>query len=379
MPDHRPTLSTQTHNTTSNSSVVLFLLVLFCFCATSVRAQETVAKSQVFYATDTNSLTKMRVPNPVLIQLMVDKIVMAATGKADRASAWRSLVKTTDRVGIKVSAAGGSVSGTHPDVVNAIANGLIDAGVPTANIIVWDRNLEDLLATGFRRESRLYQLRWVDPASGYDRKSQLTAPVLGRLIWGDSGFGNRTGSRMEDRLSSGEQLSSNSYFAKVLSKDVSKVINVPSLTDSFLTGVHGALANMTLPNLDNWRRFTREPAFGDPYLAEIYADDMIRGKVVLTILDGLILQYAGGPFPNPGFSIANHTLYASKDPVAIDATAARLLNENRSPAKLPTLEKMTHWLESASVIGLGKYKESDIDLVPIATRPPPSLKPYATP
>ena len=379
MPDHRPTLSTESHNTTSNSSVVLFLLVLFCFCATSVRAQETVAKSQVFYATDTNSLTKMRVPNPVLIQLIVDKIVMAVTGKADRASAWRSLVKPTDRVGIKVSAAGGSVSGTHPDVVNAIANGLIDAGVPTANIIVWDRNLEDLLATGFRRESRLYQLRWVDPASGYDRKSQLTAPVLGRLIWGDSGFGNRTGSRMEDRLSSGEQLSSNSYFAKVLSKDVSKVINVPSLTDSFLTGVHGALANMTLPNLDNWRRFTREPAFGDPYLAEIYADDMIRGKVVLTILDGLILQYAGGPFPNPGFSIANHTLYASKDPVAIDATAARLLNENRSPAKLPTLEKMTHWLESASVIGLGKYKESDIDLVPIATRPPPSLKPSATP
>ena len=379
MPDHRPTLSTQTHNTTSNSSVVLFLLVLFCFCATSVRAQETVTKSQVFYATDTNSLTKMRVPNPVLIQLMVDKIVMAATGKADRASAWRSLVKTTDRVGIKVSAAGGSVSGTHPDVVNAIANGLIDAGVPTANIIVWDRNLEDLLATGFRRESRLYQLRWVDPARGYDRKSQLTAPVLGRLIWGDSGFGNRTGSRMEDRLSSGEQLSSNSYFAKVLSKDVTKVINVPSLTDSFLTGVHGALANMTLPNLDNWRRFTREPAFGDPYLAEIYADDMIRGKVVLTILDGLILQYAGGPFPNPGFSIANHTLYASKDPVAIDATAARLLNENRSPAKLPTLEKMTHWIESASVIGLGKYKESDINLIPIATRPPPSLKPYATP
>lgn len=310
---------------------------------------------------------------------MVDKIVIAATGTADRASAWRSLVKPTDRIGIKVSAAGGSVSGTHPDVVNAIANGLIDAGVPPANIIVWDRNLADLLAAGFHRESRLYQLRWVDPASGYDTKSQVTAPVLGRLIWGDSTFGNRTGSRMEDRLSSGDQLSSNSYFAKVLSKDVTKVINVPSLTDSFLTGVNGALANMTLPNLDNWRRFTREPAFGDPYLAEIYADDMIRGKVVFTILDGLVLQYAGGPFPNPGFSIANHTLFASKDPVAIDATAARLLNESRSPAKLPALDEMTHWIESASLIGLGKYKEPDIELIPIATRPPPTLKPSATP
>ena len=359
--------------------MIICLFLLLCQFVASAKAEEPIPKSQIFYATDTDSLTRTRAPNPNVIQLMVDKIVMAATGKADRASAWRSLVKPTDRVGIKVSAAGGSVSGTHPDVVNAIASGLIDAGVPAANIIVWDRKLEDLLAAGFRRESRLYQLRWVDPASGYDRKSQLTAPVLGRLIWGDSGFGNRTGSRIEDRLSSGEQLSSNSYFAKVLSKDVTKVINVPSLTDSFLTGVHGALANMTLPNLDNWRRFTREPAFGDPYLAEIYADDMIRGKVVLTILDGLILQYAGGPFPNPGFSIANHTLYASKDPVAIDATAARLLNESRSPAKLPKVEKMTLWLESASVIGLGKYKESDIDLVPIATRPPPNLKPVAKP
>ncbi|MCX6974041.1 MAG: hypothetical protein NTZ94_07000, partial [Verrucomicrobia bacterium] len=168
-----------------------------------------------------------------------------------------------------------------------IANGLIAAGVPPSNIIVWDRNLEDLLAAGFSRESHLYQLRWVDPVTGYDRKSQVTAPVLGRLIWGDSGFGNRTSTRMEDILSSGEQLSSSSYFSKVLSKDVTKVINVPALSDSFLTGVNGALANMTLPNLDNWRRFTRDPAFGDPYLAEIYADEMISGKVVLTILDAL--------------------------------------------------------------------------------------------
>ena len=379
MPDHRPTLSTESHNTTSIwGGILCLLLLLWCFAA-SAKAENPIAKAQIFYATDTESLTRTRATNPKVIQLIVDKITIAATGKADRASAWRSLVKPTDRVGIKVSAAGGSVSGTHPDVVNAIASGLIDAGVPAANIIIWDRKLEDLLAAGFRRESRLYQLRWVDPANGYDRKSQLTAPVLGRLIWGDSGFGNRTGSRMEDRLSSGEQLSSNSYFSKVLSKNVTKVINVPSLTDSFLTGVNGALANMTLPNLDNWRRFTRDPAFGDPYLAEIYADEMIRGKVVLTILDGLILQYAGGPVPNPGFSIANHTLYASKDPVAIDATAARLLNENRSPAKLPTLDEMTHWIESASVIGLGKYKESDIELVPVATRPPPTLKPSATP
>jgi uncharacterized protein (DUF362 family) len=238
---------------------------------------------------------------------------------------------------------------------------------------VWDRNLNDLLATGYSRNDPLYRLRWVDTATGYDKKSQVTAPVIGRLIYGDSAFGDRTGSRMEDILSGGEQLSSTSFYAKVLSQEVDKVINVPSLTDSFLTGVNGALANMTLPNLDNWRRFTRSPDFGDPYLAEIYADAMIHGKVVLTILDALVLQYAGGPFPNPGFLVDHYSIFMSKDPVAIDATAARLLNENRMPSRLPSLDKMTLWLQSASAIDLGKHREEDIDLIRIGARPEPPV------
>lgn len=322
------------------------------------------------------SLGSKRSVNPLAVRRMVDHLVMAATGKSAPASAWASLVKPTDRVGIKVAAAGKAVSGTHPEVIHAIAAGLIEAGISPENIIVWDRNREDLLSAGFKTNSGLYQLRWVDPSDGYDTKSLLTAPVVGRLIWGDSNFGNKTGTRLEDRLITGEQLSSNSYFAKVLTKEVTKVINVPSLTDSFLTGVNGALANMTLPNIDNWRRFTRAPDFGDPFLAEIYADEKIRQKIVFTILDALILQYAGGPSPNPVCTTEQFQLYAGFDPVAIDATAVKLLNENRVPSKLPPLDSMTKWLESAATIGIGKYEEKDIDLIRVGMRtfpnPPPS-------
>lgn len=330
-------------------------------------------KARVFYGLEPSALTSKRRPNPRVIQRIVDNLVCAVTAKPTPALAWASLVKKTERVGIKVAAAGGSVSGTHPEIVNAIAAGLASAGLPPSQIIVWDRSLNDLLRAGYSRTSPLYRLRWVDVATGYDKKTEVTAPVLGRLIWGDSAFGNRSGTRIEDRLSGGEQLSSTSYYCKVLTQEVDKVINVPSLADSVLTGVNGALANMTLPNLDNWRRFVRAPDFGDPYLAEIYADAMIRDKVVLTILDALVLQYAGGPFPNPGFLTDHNTIFASRDPVAIDATAVRLLNENRALSKLPSLEKTTLWLESASAIGLGKHREEDIALIRVATGAEPPV------
>ncbi|MEI6492930.1 MAG: DUF362 domain-containing protein [Verrucomicrobiota bacterium] len=297
---------------------------------------------------------------------MVDRLVMHLTEKPTVAEAWRSLVTKKDRVGIKVAAAGGRVSGTNPEVVDAVVAGLTEAGIPPSQIIVWDRNLQDLVTAGYRRDGLRYQLRWVDPVKGYDLKSQVTAPVLGKLIWGDSGFGSKSGTRYVDFLGTGDQLSSRSYYSNVLSKEVTKVINVPSLTDSFLTGINGALANMVLPNLDNWRRFTKPPSFGDPYLAEIYADAVIHDKVVLTIMDGLVLQYAGGPFANPGFLLDHFTIYASRDPVAIDSTAVRLLDEARSPSKLPALAPMTSWLDSAHAAGLGNVKEEKIELIRVS-------------
>jgi uncharacterized protein (DUF362 family) len=368
MPDHRPTLA----STISRRNVRAVLFLIFVLAGVTFAGSP---KSTVYYAMETASKPSGRGVNAAVVRRMVDNLVCATTGKSNPAVGWASLVKPTDRVGIKVAASGGAVSGTHPAVVDAIAIGLASAGVLPSNIIVWDRNSEDLLAAGFNPKSSLYRLRWIDPAKGYDTKSIVTAPVIGRLIWGDSKFGDREGSSMVDVLGNGDQLSSTSSWSKILSMEVDKVVNVPSLQDSFQTGLNGALANMALTNLDNWRRFTRAPEHGDPYLAEIYADAMISGKVVLTILDALVLQYAGGPFPNPGFLVEYHTLFASKDPVAIDATALRLLDENRTPSKLPSLVEMTRWLESASALGLGNFREEDIDLVRVGVRTDPTPKP----
>ena len=245
---------------------------LFALAATAGWCQAAPAPdipSKVFFTTDNASLRAGRQVSGSVVQRMVDRLVVRATGKPTVADAWRSLVNKKDRVGIKVAASGGPVSGTNPEVVDAIVVG-----------------------------------RWVDPVKGYDIKSQVTAPLLGKLIWGDSGFGNKSGTRVVDFLGTGDQLSSRSYYSNVLSKEVTKIINVPSLADSFLTGVNGALANMVLPNLDNWRRFTRAPFYGDPYLAEIYADAMIHDKVVLTIMDGLVQEPVEAPSPRADDPVA---------------------------------------------------------------------------
>lgn len=311
---------------------------------------------------DTTALGPTGTVSRPTVRRMVDSLVCRLTGQRTPAQAWRTLVNPADRVGIKVAASGRSVSGTNPEVVLAVAEGLIEAGVPAKNIIVWDRNYEDLLAAGYDPKSRFYTLEGIDPKTGYDPQAQVSAPVIGKLIWGDSKFGDKKISRFSDMLTTTEQLSSTSFFAKVLSTRVTKVVNIPSLSDSFMTGVNGALANMTISNLDNWRRFAKSSVEGDSYIAEIYADPTIHDKVVLTILDGLVLQYAGGPFPDGNFAVNYFSIFASRDPVALDATAVRLIEEARLAHKMPSIRVMSAYVEAAEMLGLGTFAEPRIQM-----------------
>lgn len=337
------------------------LFVLWMLAAASPALAQ--GRAKVYYAMEKNAIGPARTIQARVVRRMVDSLVCNVTGASSVAKAWRSLVSPNDRVGIKVSAAGRSVSGTNPEMVDAIVEGLTEAGIPPGNIIVWDKSLEDLLAAGYVKGGTRYVLEGIDPKSGYDQQSQVSAPLLGKLIWGDSKFGDLRGSRLVDLLASGEQLSSQSYFAKVLTMKVTKVINVPSLTDSYLTGINGGIVNMTLLNIDNWRRFAKSASSGDSYISEIYADPKIRDKVVLTFLDGLILQYAGGPFPDPNFCVENCVIFASTDVVAIDATAARLIEEVRRANKMPSIKLMTTYLQAASQLGLGESAEWRIEML----------------
>src|SRR5581483_11435037 len=160
---------------------------------------------------------------------MVDQLVRAATNQADTVNAWRSLVAPGDKVGIKIAATGGRYFASHHGIIAAILDGLEQAGVPRSHIIIWDREADDLAAAGYAGEKGGYQVVSVPPARGYDRSAQFSAPMLGKLIWGDLLFQEKQG-KGGKRLVEADQLSSASYLATVLSKQVTKVINVPVLS-----------------------------------------------------------------------------------------------------------------------------------------------------
>jgi uncharacterized protein (DUF362 family) len=309
-------------------------------------------KSRVFFAL-MPAAVQGGVLRPALVKRMVDSVVMAAAGQQDIAAAWRTFVSPQDRVGIKVSTSAAPVSGTHPEVVAAVAEGLVAAGVDPGRIVIWDRLQRDMDRAGFGELARRFRVVSTEEAGGYAENATVIAAMMGRLISGDRGF----------NPGPGDQMSSKSHLSSVLVDDVDKVVHVPSLTDSSFSGIHGAVAGMVLDNMDNWRRLARAPHFGDPYLPELYADPRIGGKVVLTILDALRPQYAGGPFPGAEYRANYGAIFASRDAVALDATGLRLLDDFRKEAGMPLLGETIGWPDSAEVMGVGTAAEEGIELL----------------
>lgn len=344
-----------------------FAAAIFCL-SLPIRAAEAVIapppSAKIFVAHDDLAIAQYE-EDPARTRRMVDALVVAVTQQPDVARAWRSLVAPMDRVGIKVATAGGRYFSSHRGVVTAIVAGMESAGVPRSRMVIWDRNAAQLRTAGFTVDRMGVEVRAIDPPRGLDRAAKFTSPVLGKLIWGDLLFDEKRG-KAGRRAVEEDQLSSTSHLAAIF-RDVTKIVNVPVLGDEAGCGVAGALYNATIPAVDNWRRFT-QPA-GAAGIAELYADERIGPKVVLHVMDGLLAQYAGGPGFQPNYAFAHDTLYASRDPVALDAHALRLIDRWRANSKLPPVGKNGEWLETASQMGLGAFDENRIELRPVTPLP----------
>jgi uncharacterized protein (DUF362 family) len=337
------------------------IVALVFFCAISAAsAQSPSPQMSVVYKThDADAIVDYKT-NSRDVRAMVDRLVLAATGQPDLGSAWGSIISPNDKVGIKISAAGGELFTTHHDIVTAIVDGLVAAGHPRSSIIVWDRSLEGTKGAGYRTGADGFQLKSIPPRDGYDPKATFTAPLLGKLIWGDIDYISDRGKSIP--LSDTENTSNISHFCKILSTDVTKVINVPVMSNSTTNGIAGCLYNMTVPNIDNWRRFAQGMPFGAESIAIIYAHPTISQKVVLNIMDGLLAQYGGGPASQPNFALPHATLYASKDPVALDSVALKQLEALRAKENFPPIGRLASYVQTATTVGLGNSEMSRIEV-----------------
>jgi uncharacterized protein (DUF362 family) len=334
-------------------------LVYFCAIGSLLAQTSLSEKSLVCTTHDPDAIVSYKTDRRS-VRAMVDRLILATTGQPDLARAWNSLVAPNDKIGIKISAAGGELFTTHHDVVTAIVDGLVAAGHPRSSIIVWDRSLQGTKEAGYKKSADGFELKSIAPRDGYDPKATFTAPLLGKLVWGDVDYISDRGK--SEPLSDTENTSDVSHFSRILSSEVTKIINVPVMSNSTTNGIAGCLYNVTIPNIDNWRRFAQGTGFGAESVAIIYANPVISQKVVLNIMDGLLAEYGGGPQSQPNFAVHHATLYASKDPVALDTVALKRLEEWRSKASFPPIGRLASYVQTATTVGLGNSDMGRIEV-----------------
>lgn len=293
---------------------------------------------------------------PYVMQRMMDRAVTHLTGKADVRRGWLQLVSTQDVVGIKVYSSPGPTSGTHPAVVEAVIQGLLATGLPPTNIIVWDKQFTDLRLAGYLPLAERYQVRLAGAfQAGYDDDTYYESAILGNLIWGDWEFGK-----------SGQGVGRKSFVSRLVSREMTKIINIVPLLNHNLAGVSGCLFSLTTGSVDNFARFQSDPDRLATAIPEVYALPALGDRVVLNIVDATICQYEGSERSLLHYTTVLNELWMSRDPVALDVLCLQELERQRRRHGAAALKPNFDIYANAALLELGvsDLKKVEIERLP---------------
>jgi len=273
---------------------------------------------RVVEITDSRAIVNNRVSQPV-IQKMLERALRELTGVKDIREAWSKFVEPRDIVGIKINPSGAPACCSSPEIVREIVAGVNSAGVPLQNIHVYDRyayeidvgSYQTLVPLGVRVVG--VEDRKLD-RSGYDSNIFCEANFFGE--W-------------ETR----------SYMASIVSSDLTKIINVPTMKDHSAAGVTGCLKNLGYGTFNNVDRSHRRPfSFTDPLIGVMCSVEPLRSKAVLHIMDGMRMLWHGGPLnQNPKFIFPAGILMVGTDPVAMDTIELDKIESKRNKEGVPSV------------------------------------------
>jgi len=295
---------------------------------------------------------------------MVEKGITHLTGKSMKES-FDLLFKKNDVVGIKVNPVGGGLISTRLEVVDAVIDWLRQGGIPAQNIIIWDRFDYMLKDAGFTAERypgigiEGLQTMDEDAASGKSKDNGRWLDKSGKHI-SEGNFDKKVyyfaeAEAPQDMPYLNQHVFNGkySYFGKLLTKKLTKIINLPVFKNTG-NGISMATKNMGYGAVCNTGRLHR-PIFFD-VCTEVLAFPVIRDKMVLNITDGLRAQYDGGPMPNAKFTYLYNTVFFATDPFALDMTCHTIIVEKRRQMKIKKFNehpRYTEYLRYAERLGLG--------------------------
>lgn len=265
------------------------------------------------------------------VRRMLDEGMRRLTGDDDPSAAWSRFVQPDDVVAIKVNPSSAPPTITAIPLLREVIRALNGAGVPNGQIVVYDRHSNQLEVNGYHA--------LVPPGVrvfGLDTRWSVGAETRGydpHVFCEMDCFGER-----ETR----------SYLASVVTRQATKIINLPCLKEHNASGVTGCLKNLAYGSFSNVARtHAGTKTWTDPAIAVMCGVPPLRQKSVLHIMDGLRAVYHGGPFAwNPEFVWEAKTLLIGTDPVAIDRVELEIVEEKRRQVGAPSL-----WDRSPEHIG----------------------------
>ncbi len=267
---------------------------------------------------------------------MMDRSIMKLAGRDSAKEAWKDFVLPDDIVGIKINPLAGKQFSTRRIVVDKIIEGLYGAGVLNNQIVIWDRFEAHLVNAGYeinRTDQGVRVYASDSPDVGYD----------------DEVFYETK----KDSIVRRENGNKKSRYSKIVTRDIDVIINVPVMKHHAMTGVSGCLKNLAFGSVDNTRRFHPSPLHGDPAIAEIFDHEILRDKVVLNIVDGLLASFDGGPVYDPKGEWKYGGILMSRDPVALDQVLLQSVGDKREEMELPSITRLSNHIRTAWRAGIG--------------------------
>jgi len=286
---------------------------------------------------------------------MISAALLTLTGAKSLKEAWLNFVTLGEVIGLKVNPVAGKLLSTSHAVTKSVVKQLSEAGIPAKDIVIWDRRQFQLEEVGF--DSQNYP--------GIAIKGTEIKDADGSFIDKD---GVMYGEKMIDKdwyywadyeeeydaytlpymVNGGKY----SYFSKICTKEVDKIINLPILKNAG-TSVTLCLKNLAYGAITNTGRLHKH--LWSETSAEVCAFPPLRDKVVLNIVDGIKGCFDGGPGANPQFICNYNTILVGSDPVAVDRAGydiviAKRIEEGVQEEELP---RGRRFMELAEGLGLG--------------------------
>jgi hypothetical protein len=266
-------------------------------------------------------------PDPAIVLQMLDEGLRTLTGIPDVPAVWRTLFEPHERVLLKVNCI--SYGGpTQPAVTYAVAQRLQDAGLPAENILIFDRNNDDLAGGGYAIN---------DGGPGVQ--------CYGR---------EKRGSGSEARLSQATVR----FYQELDACDA--LVNIPTPKMHGMAGISVSLKNH-YGSVDTPGALHGNGC--DPGIAELNAQPNIRDKTRLVV--GAALNVSPCDWNRPE---RENALLLSFDPVALDTVARDILVRHRQSQGLDTglLTDGARQLHTAQALNLGATDAQLIDLLEVS-------------